>query len=225
MAVRIEEFIEDLAARAGLEGLSPRLVLAVLIVSVGLFAFAALRWLPPPTVLGAGGAEGGVTLTAASTDESSAASVPPSSQATLLVHVDGAVHHPGVYELRVGSRVIDAVEAAGGMLGDALGSAVNLARPLGDGEQVIVPDEDGTFAPAPLVTSAAGAVASGSALINVNTATPEALESLPGVGPATAAKIVQDREANGPFACVEDMGRVSGIGPKRIESLQGLVSF
>jgi competence protein ComEA len=148
-----------------------------------------------------------------------------------MVHVVGSVRHPGVYELDPGSRVIDAVDAAGGTLPDAILSAVNMARPVGDGEQILVPDEDdpaavaaaagggGTGGGAGAAALAAGG-AGGQQAVDINSADAAALETLPGVGPSTAAKIIADRESNGPFASVDDLTRVSGIGPKKLEQIK-----
>lgn len=147
----------------------------------------------------------------------------------LLVHVVGSVRHPGVYVLEAGARAVDAVEAAGGMLPDAVASAVNMARPVTDGEQIWVPSEDevteGAAPPGAASAGGAGGGASGGGnAVDINTADAATLETLPGVGPSTAAKIVADREANGPFASVDDLQRVAGIGPKKLESLRDMAS-
>jgi competence protein ComEA len=135
-----------------------------------------------------------------------------------------------VYELDSGARVIDAVEAAGGALADARLASVNLARPITDGEQVLIPDEDDPVEPASPMggsTPGASAGAAGAAvtgpLIDLNTADQTALETLPGIGPATAVKIIADRESSGPFGSPEELRRVSGIGEKKYEALKDLV--
>lgn len=149
------------------------------------------------------------------------------SPKVFVVHVTGAVRRPGVYSLVAGARVIDAVKKAGGLLGDAAEGAVNLARPVADGEQILVPDKDDPVAAA--VRSAVGAAGGGSAggsasgPIDINSADAASLDTLPGVGPSTAAKIIADRDTNGPFLNVDDLGRVSGIGPKKLEQLRELV--
>lgn len=141
--------------------------------------------------------------------------------ATLVVHVDGAVGAPGVYELPASSRVNDAVLAAGGLSAGADTSDLNLAAPLSDGEKVHVPLEGETAAPA------SGGAATGASddggPVNINTAGVEELDELPGVGEATARAIVEDRERNGPFSAPEDLMRVSGIGEKKFAKLEGLV--
>ena len=149
---------------------------------------------------------------------------------TLAVHVSGAVASPGVYELEEGARVRDAVEAAGGFAAEASQESVNLARKVSDGEQIFVLTVE-EFEASPSSSSPssgssdAGAQASSGAggLVNINTAGLEALDSLPGVGPATAQAILDEREANGPFASIEDIQRVSGIGEKKYEKLKGSI--
>lgn len=139
--------------------------------------------------------------------------------AELCVHVDGAVESPGVYSLPAGSRVVDAVEAAGGMAGDARSSGVNLAQVLVDGQQVVIPGADDEVAPAAAATAVPeGQVAGGP--VNVNTAGVAELTTLDGIGEATAEKIIADREANGPFVSIDDLKRVSGIGDKKLEAIR-----
>ncbi|WP_308623123.1 helix-hairpin-helix domain-containing protein [uncultured Enorma sp.] len=143
---------------------------------------------------------------------------------TVVVDVGGAVIEPGVVELDAGSRVADAIEAAGGLATDADCTTLNQAQLLQDGQKVYVPKEGEIDASGALVDSStqeAGQVAT--ALVNINTATLEELDALPGVGPATAQAIIDDREANGPFASVEDIMRVSGIGEKKYEKLKGSI--
>ncbi|MDF1541666.1 MAG: ComEA family DNA-binding protein [Anaerosomatales bacterium] len=145
----------------------------------------------------------------------------------LWVHVAGAVRVPGLYELEPGARVGDALTVAGGTLDDAALDAVNLARLLADGEQVYVPSEEeveaGVAQPGAAAAGAAPNAAPGGGAVDINTATAGELEALPGVGPATAAKIIAEREANGPFAAPEDLMRVAGIGEKKFEALRDLI--
>lgn len=144
---------------------------------------------------------------------------------TVVVHVGGAVADPGVRELAEGSRVQDAVDASGGFAEGAASDALNLARVLSDGEQVVVPTLEEAAGAQGADAAGAGA-SSGSAAggrVNINRATAAELDTLPGVGPSTAEKIVADREANGPFATTEDLKRVSGIGDKKYEELADLV--
>ncbi|MDO7882213.1 ComEA family DNA-binding protein [Salinibacterium soli] len=146
---------------------------------------------------------------------------PPTPSATeaasagILVHVLGAVVAPGLYELREGDRVVDAVAAAGGFAEGADQAGVNLARPVADGEQLLVPLVG--QAPVPGAPAADGRV-------NLNTADAAALETLPRVGPALADRIIQWRDANGGFTAVEDLLNVSGIGDKTFEGLRDLVT-
>jgi competence protein ComEA len=152
-----------------------------------------------------------------------------SAASRVVVHIVGAVARPGVLQLRSGARVVDAIKAAGGARADADLARLNLAAPVNDGERIAVPTADGSTPPL------AGGATSGSPSnvgepaaagpVNVNTADAEQLDALPGVGPATAAAIVADREANGPFATVDDLSRVRGIGPAKLEQLRPLVAL
>ncbi len=143
----------------------------------------------------------------------------------IVVDVAGAVTTPGVFELPNGSRVQDAIAAAGGLAADADPSSVNRAAPVTDGQQVYIPRAGETSAAAQGTGSApmGGSGAAASDLVNINSATAEELDTLPGVGPSTAQAIIEDREANGPFAAVEDLMRVSGIGEKKFEKLKASI--
>lgn len=145
----------------------------------------------------------------------------------VVVHVDGAVAAPGVYELAEDARVNDAVAAAGGLLSEADTSTINLAAPVSDGAKVHIPTSDELSAGAQATSgdSGVGGVPTGAApavpsLVNINTATSEELQGLSGVGEATAAAIIEDRQANGPFATPEDLMRVSGIGEKKFAKIK-----
>ena len=138
-------------------------------------------------------------------------------KAQVDVYVTGAVANPGVYSLDEGLRVCDAVEAAGGLTEDADASTVNLARVLSDGEHIALPTK-AEVETALAQGSAGGAVAS--SLVNINTADASALETLSGVGSATAQAIISDREQNGPFSTIEDLMRVDGIGEKKFAKLK-----
>lgn len=141
------------------------------------------------------------------------------------VHVDGAVASPGVYVVRVSdARVSDAVEAAGGLTGEADTSQVNLAARLEDGMKVHIPVTGEVAAvPAAGTSSASSDAASSGGPVNINSATVEQLCELPGIGNATASAIVEDRESNGPFASPEDLMRVSGIGEKKFAKLKDAI--
>lgn len=139
---------------------------------------------------------------------------------TIFVYVSGCVIAPGVFELPGGSRVCDALEAAGGFAEGADREGINLARIVADGEQLSVADE----ASRPAVTEDQNASdvpdpSGSSGKININTATAEELDALPGVGISTAEKIVADRKVNGPFSSPEELKRVSGIGDKKYAAL------
>ncbi len=141
---------------------------------------------------------------------------------TVFVHVSGAVNAPGLYEVEQGSRVADAVQAAGGFAEDADADSCNLARLVEDGEHIIVNRKGEEASPDGISVVDAGSV-NNTGVINLNTASAAQLETLPGIGASTAAKIVGDRESNGPFKSVQDLMRVSGIGEKKLEALIGLV--
>lgn len=148
----------------------------------------------------------------------------------VCVHVDGCVATPGVYYLEAGSRVIDAVTAAGGATDEARTDAVNLAQEVQDGQQIVIPSASqgeatssgAVAAPSPGSQGAGdGSSSAGTdGLVNINTATAEEFETLKGVGAATAEKIVADREANGPFTSIDDLTRVSGIGEKKLAAMR-----
>ena len=142
---------------------------------------------------------------------------PSSARARLVVHVVGAVRRPGLFRLVEGSRVADAVTRAGGPTPKAELSAVNLAAPLADGQQVLVPARGAAAA-------AGGAGPAAGTKVSLGAATVEQLDELPGIGPVTAEKIVDWRAAHGPFRSVEDLDDVPGIGPARIEQLRELVT-
>ena len=149
-------------------------------------------------------------------DEGAATGAAPS--ASVFVHVSGSVVAPGLYVLDEGARVVDAVAAAGGFAPGADEAAVNLARPLSDGEQLLVPvigavADGGTTAPA-----------AGDGRVNLNVADAAELDTLPRIGPAMAERIIQWRDANGRFTSVEDLLAVPGIGDKMLETLRDLVT-
>jgi competence protein ComEA len=139
----------------------------------------------------------------------------------VIVHVSGAVASPGVHELAAGSRVVAALGAAGGPLPEAHLDVINLAAPLVDGQRVHVPVEG---EPVEWLGGTDGTLAAPPPPVNVNRAGIPELETLPGVGPAIAAAIVDDRERHGPFGSVEDLMRVRGIGPAKIEAIAPLVT-
>lgn len=145
---------------------------------------------------------------------------------TLFVHIAGSVKNPGLYELPQGSRVSDAVSAAGGMSEDANTSSVNLARQLTDGEQIIVASNEDILAATETGTSngSPSGQASSQGKVNINTASAEELMTLDGVGEATADKIIAYRQENGPFARIEEIKEVSGIGEKKFEAMKDAIT-
>jgi competence protein ComEA len=140
------------------------------------------------------------------------------SQAKLVVDVAGAVRRPGLHELPPGTRIADAVAAAGGPTARADINAVNLAAPIADGEQIVVPARGSGAAGA-----SSGGAPSPTAPVDLNSASLEQLDALPGIGPTTAQKILDFRQAHGPFHSVAELDAVPGIGQGRIEQLRGLV--
>jgi competence protein ComEA len=148
---------------------------------------------------------------------------PPPTVSPLIVDVRGAVAQPGVYELPQGSRVQDAIQAAGGALPEADLGGLNLAAPLDDGAAIRVPAQVEAQSP----PSRSGGVTIPEVtggLIDINSATQEALESLPGIGPALAQRVIEYRESNGPFPSIEAIQNVSGIGPGIFEKIKDLIT-
>lgn len=237
---------ERVAALAESLDLSPRrLVVGSMVLAV--LGVASWRLLAPPapppemslpfaSTTSVVGPDGPVEATgsgvAGSTDAASGA---PGADGLVevVVHVAGAVARPGVQRLPVGSRVIDAIDAAGGALPDADLVRVNLAAGLADGQQVFVPrvgEAPPVAVGAPAGNDAAAGIGSADASgagsgrpVNLNTASLEELDTLPGVGPTTAQAIVSWRESNGRFASVEQLLDVRGIGEAKLDQLRDLV--
>jgi len=154
---------------------------------------------------------------------------PPTPRA-IEVHVVGAVLRPGVYAFAEGSRVQDAITAAGGFTSDADSNALNLAAKVEDGQQLVVPLLEGSapggqptasFRVLPSVVTTA--TPSGD-LVNINTATAEELVSLPGIGATTAQNIIEYRTEHGPFVHIEDLMNVAGIGPATFDNIRDLIT-
>jgi competence protein ComEA len=186
-------------------------LVALLAVTLGGAGLWYIRSLPRPVEVAAVPSGG---------TASAPASASPSPEVVVLVDVAGWVRRPGVYEFTEGARVIDAIDAAGGARSGAVLEALNLAAPLTDGTQILVPREGQEgVAPAPVT---GGAVAGG--LINVNSAIATELEELPGIGEVIAQRIIDYRTENGPFATVDELLDVSGIGDAILESIRELVT-
>lgn len=221
---------------------TPRVAMAacIVIVVLALGAIAAVVWPSSPQVempavqdAAAVGTTPETTETAAETPGDPGQEANAQAQTgPLIVSVVGLVVHPGVVEVPAGVRVVEAIERAGGLLPEANPASVNLAAPLMDGQQIVVgtealPAGEMAGGPGSAGGSGAGAADSGAAgasessgKINVNTATATQLEELPGIGPATATKIIDFREKNGPFASIDALEEVPGIGPAKVEALR-----
>jgi competence protein ComEA len=143
----------------------------------------------------------------------------------LVVHVAGAVRRPGLYRLPEGSRVDDVIAQAGGAGPKAALDLVNLAAPVSDGQQILVPAEGSAEAAGAGGGSAATGAAVPGGKVHLNSATIEQLDELPGIGPVTAQQIVDYRSANGAFRAVDELDAVPGIGPARLEQLRPLVDL
>lgn len=154
---------------------------------------------------------------------------PPPSSSPIVVHVSGAVDQPGVYSLPAGSRVQDAIRAAGGEISEGDIQALNLAALLQDGDRLQVPSKNAPQLQAEIDSSpGTRSGATGSILveplININTASQQELESLPGIGPTLASRIIDYRLAYGSFATIEAVQEVTGIGPARYEQIKDLIT-
>lgn len=198
--------------RDRLDTLSRGEIAGLIVVLVAVLGGAGLwyaRSLPKP-----------VTIARAAPGAASQQSVSPSPAVTIIVDVAGEVAQPGVYEFAEGDRVIDAIERAGGQLPKADLSLLNLAAPLTDGTQILV----SKAGPPGVVVPGGGTVGSSGGLININSASATELETLSGIGEVLAATIVEYREQNGPFASVDDLMDVSGIGPATLEEIRDQVT-
>ncbi|MGC2654196.1 MAG: ComEA family DNA-binding protein [Mycobacterium sp.] len=218
-------------ARAGAVGLALIAAIAVLVT-----VFTLMRAQPAPVT------SAKLPPVEMASSASRAPAIAPSAKPDipLVVSVVGLVHTPGLVTLAPGARIADALKAAGGVVDGADTIGLNIARPVGDGEQIVV----GIAPRAGLPTALGSSVNSGSAatgtstapggaagqptgkpgeVVDLNTATTQQLDALPGVGPVTAAAIVKWREAHGKFTSVDQLADVDGIGPARLEKLRALV--
>jgi competence protein ComEA len=154
--------------------------------------------------------------------------VPAPTEAPIAVHVIGAVPRPGLYELPEGSRVQDAVDAAGGLLSEADPDAINLAAILEDGQQIDVPygtgQESSELPELPGQPGESTQSDEAGDLVNINTAALDELDNLPGIGPTTAQNILDYRDENGPFAQIEDLLNVPGVGLTTFENIKDLIT-
>ena len=186
-------------------------------LGAALVVYFAVRVEPPPV-------EQSIPMPIPASSALIGASSGPSPSELLTVHVGGEVQHPGVYTLQGGSRVIDAVEAAGGVTSRAFPDAINLAAPLVDAVQVIVPRKGSPIVHRPEQAAAIAAPA-GNALVNINSASASELDELPGVGPATAKAIVETRAKKGSFGSAEDLLDVPGIGQAKLAQIRSLITW
>jgi competence protein ComEA len=198
--------------RDRLDTLSRGEVAGLIVVVVAVLGGAGLwyaRSLPKP-----------VTIAQAGPGAAQATSASPSPTVMLIVDVAGAVRQPGVYEFAEGDRVIDAIERAGGPKPKADLSLLNLAAPLTDGTQILVPKTG----PPGAVPAPGGTPGSTAGLLNINTASETELETLSGIGEVLAATIVEYRTQNGPFTSVDELMDVSGIGPATLDEIRDQVT-
>ncbi len=212
--------------------LSRRQIIAYVAVAAVVLALG-VRYVVLPRDAGPSGAQAVVLAPVASpapgpSGEPGGASASPAPD--VMVYVCGAVRSPGVVRLPAGARITDALAVAGGPTAKAELAAVNLAAPVTDGQQIVVP-ERGAVAVAPASGAAASASTAGSAvgtapaaLININTASLEELDALDGVGPSTAQKIIDYRTANGGFKTIEEIKEVPGIGDAKFAAMQASIT-
>ncbi|MEO5839652.1 MAG: helix-hairpin-helix domain-containing protein [Acidimicrobiales bacterium] len=189
---------------------------ASMVTAIVLVAVIAWRVLAAPV---AGAPEAQLPLATRGAASAGAAAPATSRGTEVVIHVAGAVVSPGVYRLSDGARTIDAISAAGGARADADVARVNLAARLSDGLRVYVPALGETAAP--IVDGSSDTAAQGP--VNLNTATTDQLDALPGVGPATATAIIAYRRDHGPFASIEQLLDVPGIGPSKLAQIRALI--
>jgi competence protein ComEA len=210
--------------RDRIRSLERRELLGLVVVGALIVGGAGLwyvRSLPSPVRIEAGSPLAGPAAPTALPSPS-----PSVSNGPIVVYVSGLVRYPGVYQFRLGDRVVDAIRRAGGARDKADLTGLNLAALLSDGEQIIITAK-GTV-PGLGSSAVTGGVDGGGtgpgALVNLNTATLDELETLPGIGPALGQRIIDYREQNGPFQSVDDLLNVSGIGEKRLADLRSKVT-
>lgn len=169
-------------------------------------------------------AAGGLWLAASPPRGEPVRLLPPPTPPALTIHVSGAVVQPGVYTLPPGSRVTDAIRAAGGLLPEADSQALNLAAPLEDGLRLHAPRQGEAPVSISPESRSSNPALPGQQRININTASKEQLESLPGIGPVMAQAILDHRQAHGPFASAEAIQDVDGIGPVTYQAIRDLIT-
>ena len=206
--------LKSLSRRAGLARVPLPVLACIVVACIVLVVLALVRFVPTET-------SASQDFEAPAQAEEQAASEQDSD-----VDVEGAVASPGLYLVSADARVNDAVAAAGGMTSDADRQRVNLAQKVEDGMQVYVPSREEAPAATGTTTTGAGQASSSGASkgkVNLNTASAEELQTLSGIGPSLSQRIIDYRQANGPFKSVDDLRKVSGIGDTRFKSLKDLV--
>lgn len=211
--------LKSLSRRAGLARVPLPVLACIVVACIVLVVLALVRFVPTET-------SASQDFEAPAQAEEQAASEQDSDVRQVGVDVEGAVASPGLYLVSADARVNDAVAAAGGMTSDADRQRVNLAQKVEDGMQVYVPSREEVPAATGTTTTGAGqALSSGASKgkVNLNTASAEELQTLSGIGPSLSQRIIDYRQANGPFKSVDDLRKVSGIGDTRFKSLKDLV--
>ena len=211
--------LKSLSRRAGLARVTLPVLACIVVACIVLVVLALVRFVPTET-------SASQDFEAPAQAEEQAASEKDSDVRQVGVDVEGAVASPGLYLVSADARVNDAVAAAGGMTSDADRQRVNLAQKVEDGMQVYVPSREEAPAATGTTTTGAGQASSSGASkgkVNLNTASAEELQTLSGIGPSLSQRIIDYRQANGPFKSVEDLRKVSGIGDTRFKSLKDLV--
>ena len=217
--------IESLLRRAGLSRVPKPALACMLVAALVLAGAAVVRFWPQ----GAASTGDDFQVALAAQEDETSESLSVQSSGEIAVDVEGAVKHPGLYMVAAGSRIGDAIEAAGGVTNKAASGQVNLAQSLEDGQQVYVPSkQEGSSRRSS--DSGSGSAGSGGATassagdkININTATAEELQALPGIGEALSQRIVDYRDANGAFSQVEDITNVSGIGDAILANIKDII--
>lgn len=220
------EDVDSIKAKAHLGAISPLILvgLTAIVLVIGFFVLNGFFH----------AAQGATSIVKSESSQSASASTAGAASAKIdvYVYVVGAVRTPGVYGLVESARVKDAIDAAGGFTEEAATTSLNLARVVVDGEQITVPNQNAVQQTAQANeggAQAAAGISIGSGIaadgkININTANLEQLKTLKGVGDATAQKIIDSRETEGPFKTIEELKRVSGIGDKKYAALANSIT-
>lgn len=211
--------LKSLSRRAGLARVPLPVLACIAVACIVLVVLALVRFVPTET-------SASQDFEAPTQAEEQAAGEQGSDVRQVGVDVEGAVASPGLYLVSADARVNDAVVAAGGMTPEADRQRVNLAQKVEDGMQVYVPSREEASATSGITATGAGQASSSGASkgkVNLNTASAEELQTLSGIGPSLSQRIIDYRQANGPFKSVDDLRKVSGIGDTRFKSLKDLV--